>query len=128
MRDELLTTRKAAAHIGRSYPWLRTLICQGRGPVPEIRGRQGASSFFTVAELDRWSALYAKNDCIPPATPKGRSRVVIENTIVELDGIFAASTDLVERDRLYTMVRALRWAIGDVETLTLVHGAAVTTK
>lgn len=117
MRDELLTTRKAAAHIGRSYPWLRTLICQGRGPVPEIRGRQGSSSFFTVAELDRWSALYAKNDCIPPATPKGRSRAVIENTIVELGGIAAAATNGVERAELFSMAHALRWAIGEVPTL-----------
>ena len=126
--SDLLSTRKAAAHIGRSYPWLSLLVRQGRGPTPAVRGRQGASSFFTVAELDRWAALYAKNDVIPPPPPAGPSRAVIESTIAEIDGIFAASTDLVERDRLYTMARALRWAIGDVETLTLVHGAAVTTK
>ena len=128
MTDPLLSTRRAAAHLGRSYEWFRTLIKQGRGPQPAVHGNRGASHFFDVAELDRWGALYKRNECIPPATPKGRSRVVIENTIAEIDGVFAASTDRVERDRLYTLARALRWAIGEVETLTLVHGAAVTPK
>jgi hypothetical protein len=119
----LLSTRRAADHLGRGYEWFRTLIKQGRGPTPSIQGNRGASHFFAVEELDRWGALCKRNECIPPVAPKGRSRVVIENTIVELDGILAASTDLAERDRLYTMARALRWAIGEVETLTLVHGA-----
>lgn len=129
MTDQLLSTRRAAAHLGRSYQWFRTLVRQGRGPTPAVHGNRGASHFFEIAELDRWGALHGRNECLPPVLPSPRraltrSRVVIENTIVELDGIFAASTDLAERDRLYTMARALRWAIGEVETLTLVHGAA----
>lgn len=128
MTDQLLSTRRAAAHLGRSYQWFRTLVRQGRGPTPAVHGHRGATHFFDIVELDRWGALCTKNECIPPAGPVQRSRAVIENTIAEIDGLFAASTDLAERDRLYTLARALRWTIGEVQTLTLVHGAAVTTK
>lgn len=126
--SDLLSTRKAAAHIGRSYPWLSLLVRQGRGPTPAVRGRQGASSFFTVAELDRWSALYAKNDVIPPPTPVGPSRVDICAAAAELSGKATRTTDPVERAELFSMAHALLWAIGEVPSLVLVHGAAVTTK
>ena len=122
MTDQLLSTRRAAAHLGRSYQWFRTLVRQGRGPTPAVHGNRGASHFFEIAELDRWGALHGRNECLPPVLPSPRraltrSRDVIENTIVECDAVAETTDDPMERAEAQGMASALRWALGERTSL-----------
>jgi len=54
----MLTTKQAAAHLGLTAVYLRTLLSQGKGPATAAREgeHRTAPRYFEVAELDRWQA------------------------------------------------------------------------
>ena len=52
----MLTTTQAATYLRLAPPYLRDLICRGKGPATAARAHGGktAARLFTIEELDRW--------------------------------------------------------------------------